>query len=177
MNALVAQRINATGMLSPTPALRAEVAAQLKSRLDSASSAVRKAGQATLKNDTATRNIDPELGREAFLQLLVLELQNQDPLEPLGNQDMLAQLAQFSALEQMQNLNDEFAMFSGNIDQLNFIAASGLVGQEIAAVDITGQPVSGVVSSVHQEDSMIYLTVGDHMVAMAGVVAIGPSDD
>jgi flagellar basal-body rod modification protein FlgD len=44
------------------------------------------------------------IGRDAFLNLLVLQLRNQDPLNPLDNEAMLAQLAEFSQLEELQNL-------------------------------------------------------------------------
>ena len=46
-----------------------------------------------------------ELGREEFLQLLVTQLQHQDPLEPTSNEDFIAQLATFSSLEQLQSIN------------------------------------------------------------------------
>ncbi|HIE04051.1 MAG TPA: flagellar hook assembly protein FlgD [Candidatus Latescibacteria bacterium] len=47
-----------------------------------------------------------ELGKEDFLRLLAVQLRFQDPLEPIGSTEFAAQLAQFSALEQMKNLND-----------------------------------------------------------------------
>ncbi len=46
-----------------------------------------------------------ELGRDAFLTLLVTQLQNQDPTSPMANEEFLAQLAQFSSLEQLQQMN------------------------------------------------------------------------
>ena len=46
-----------------------------------------------------------EMGKDAFLQLLVSQLRNQDPLSPVNDKEFLAQMAQFSTLEQMQNLN------------------------------------------------------------------------
>ncbi len=46
-----------------------------------------------------------EMGREEFLQLLVTQLQHQDPLEPTSNEDFIAQLATFSSLEQLQSIN------------------------------------------------------------------------
>ena len=46
-----------------------------------------------------------EVGKEDFLRLLVTQLKHQDPLSPISNEDFLAQLAQFSSLEQLQNIN------------------------------------------------------------------------
>ncbi len=55
----------------------------------------------TYQNKNTNKN---ELGKDAFLQLLVTQLQYQDPLDPVDNTQMVSQLAQFSALEQMSNL-------------------------------------------------------------------------
>ena len=49
---------------------------------------------------------EQDLGRDAFLQLLVTQLQNQDPLDPVKNEDFVAQLSQFSSLEQLQQINE-----------------------------------------------------------------------
>jgi flagellar basal-body rod modification protein FlgD len=49
------------------------------------------------------------LGKDAFLQLLVAQLKNQDPLAPQDGKEMAAQLAQFSSVEQLQNMNDAVA--------------------------------------------------------------------
>lgn len=176
MNALVAHRLNATGTLSITPVQRAEVARELGSSLRTNLLGNLSALKAGSVGDPTSRVISPELDRDAFLQLLVLQMQYQDPMEPMENQEMLAQLAQFSALEQMNELNDQFETFSGNVDQLAFVAASGLVGQQVTGVDMDGAPCSGIVESVHQDGSMIYLTVGGRMMAMAGVLGIGQSN-
>jgi len=176
MNALVAHRLNATGTLSSTPAQRAEVARELESAFRANLLGKLPALKAGSAGDSTSRVISPELDRDAFLQLLVLQMQNQDPMAPTDNQEMLAQLAQFSALEQMNELNDQFETFSDNVDQLTFVAASGLVGQQVTGIDMDGAPLSGIVESVHQDGSMIYLTVGGRLMAMAGVLGIGQSN-
>ena len=57
------------------------------------------------------------LGREAFLQLLVTQLQHQDPMSPMNPDEMLSQLATFSSLEQLTNLNSSFV---GALPTANF---------------------------------------------------------
>lgn len=63
-----------------------------------------KASEETTKE---TKRGSSELGKDAFLQLLVCQMQNQDPLEPNTDTEFVAQLAQFSSLEQLQNLGTE----------------------------------------------------------------------
>ena len=56
--------------------------------------------------DTALKTgANNELGKDAFLQILVAQLANQDPLSPTSDTEFIAQMAQFSSLEQMQNMN------------------------------------------------------------------------
>ncbi len=78
-----------------------------------------------------------DLGREDFLLLLVTQLSNQDPLNPMDGQEFAAQLAQFSSLEQLVTMNDSILQ-NGEINGLlaqsiNSGVASGLIGKEIEA--------------------------------------------
>lgn len=90
---------------------------------------------------TTTRNTSNDLGKEQFLQLLVAQLQYQDPLEPAKDTEFIAQLAQFSTLEQMQLLSQSYANSQ----------ASSLVGKWIEGTYTYGdqtQSVFGLVSGL-----------------------------
>jgi len=177
MNALVAFRTHGVGTTKPTPRERAQKQGPLWLNA-TPRSVTPKAASGT----TSAKGVDPasgvrtpeqELGRDAFLQLLVLQMQHQDPTDPVENGEMLAQLAQFSALEEMERLNGAFAVLAGNIDQLNFISASSLVGQWVTGVDMFGEPIEGIVERVHLDGSIVYLTVDDRLMSMAGVMGLG----
>lgn len=88
------------------------------------------------------------LGKEDFLLLLVTQMQYQDPLNPQDDTDFVAQLAQFSALEQMQNLNST---------TLNSQAFS-LVGREVVMTTDT-QTVQGVVDFVTVQNGSTHLSI------------------
>ena len=77
------------------------------------------------------------LGKDDFLRLLTVQLQHQDPLSPVENEDFIAQLAQFSSLEQLENINSNL---QDGIDLdliltqvLNNTAAAGLIGKTVIA--------------------------------------------
>jgi flagellar basal-body rod modification protein FlgD len=85
------------------------------------------------------------MGKDQFMKLLVAQMQNQDPTEPMDNAQLTAQLAQFSSLEQMENLNTQFEGF-----QQNTIAAMSLMnsGKPIVLELTDGTPVSGILEKV-----------------------------
>jgi flagellar basal-body rod modification protein FlgD len=71
------------------------------------------------------------LGKDAFLQLLVTQLKNQNPLEPQGNGEFVAQLAQFSSLEGITTLNDSVKNISDAFGSSQALQASSLVGRSV----------------------------------------------
>lgn len=174
MNALVKLGMNMAQLTSPTLAERSDAARQVTSlatanilgRTGNTKALMKAEGSSTLSGTTAT------LDQDMFLHLLVTQMQNQDPLEPMENSDMLAQLAQFSSLEQMNHLNSSFEDLSGNIDQLNFISASAMLGREVVGIDDQGNAIEGVVDGVYMQGSVVYLSVNGDTLSMAGVVAV-----
>jgi flagellar basal-body rod modification protein FlgD len=63
-----------------------------------------------------TRTVTNALGRDAFLSLLVTQLQHQDPLEPQANGEFIAQLAQFSSLENLEQISQDIAALRSAIE-------------------------------------------------------------
>jgi len=185
MNALVAFRANVSGTLSVTKAQREAAQETIRANTKASVAAQEAASKAASAKATSTKATetaevsDNELDRDAFLQLLVLEMQNQNPLEPVDNSDMIAQLAQFSSLEQMEALNDSFesvatsiAYLSGNIDQLNFISAQSLLGKYVEGVGLDGEELVGTVESVTLEGSIVVLTVDGEILPMTNVLSV-----
>jgi len=169
MNALVSIRSSGTAV---PQAKREHVAQQLSGQLfkkvkapsvemqssnTAAASSAASTKAATTQEASQESQIGPamnqELGKDAFLQLLVMQLQNQDPLEPQDNAQMIAQLAQFSTLEQMNNLTQSFHALSASVMQSNFVAASNLLGKTVLGMDIDGNPLEGVVERIAMDVS------------------------
>lgn len=94
------------------------------------------------------------LGKDAFLRLLVTELRYQDPLSPMDNKEFIAQMAQFSSLEQMQNMNNNMENFL-RIESLSQGAA--LIGKKVETIDPeTGETLSSRVKKVAFEGGKVY---------------------
>jgi len=86
------------------------------------------------------------LGKEDFLKLLVAQLSNQDPMEPLSNDEFIAQMATFSQLEQMTNLNRNFSSFMKGQEISQY---SSMIGKKITGITQDGATeVEGVVESI-----------------------------
>ena len=73
------------------------------------------------------------IGKDDFLKMMRAQLQNQDPLNPLDGTDFTAQLAEFSSLEQLNNINTQLETASLYQSSLNNAAAINLVGKEVTA--------------------------------------------
>jgi flagellar basal-body rod modification protein FlgD len=120
---------------------------------------------------TAPQNPSATLGKDAFLKLLVAQLQHQDPLNPVDNAQYIAQLAQFSTLEQMTNVGDSMARltFSSQVTQ-----ALSLVGKSITFERKDGTTGEGAVTSVSfQDGKKILLSVGTEQVSPDSIRSVG----
>jgi flagellar basal-body rod modification protein FlgD len=112
------------------------------------------------------------LGKDAFLNLLVTQLRNQNPLEPLSNTEYIAQMAQFTSVEQLMNLASEMSALRHSLG-----IASGLIGMAVEWIELdqtTGQPVTrqGIVDSIVVRDGVPLAKVGDRELSLDAITAM-----
>lgn len=109
------------------------------------------------------------LGKDDFLKLLITELRYQDASNPVNDREMIAQLAQFSSLEQMQNLGSK-------VEELaraqNTAQAASLIGRQVTAINGDGEEVVGKVASAEFYGDYVYLTVDGQKVLLQNVTKI-----
>lgn len=108
-----------------------------------------------------TRVAREVMGKQDFLRLLLTQLQYQDPINPVKNEEFAAQLAQFSSLEQMQNLNDAMnTLISLQVSTALLSQAGALLGREVAVYDPErGGDAVGIVREVMVRDGLPYLRI------------------
>ena len=108
---------------------------------------------------TTTSN---ELGADDFMDLMIAQMQNQDPMSPMDNGDFIAQLAQFSASSGIQDLNTSFSSLSTSLQSYQALQASGLVGRSvlISSDSAALSAESNVQGMVNLDTSTQQLTLG-----------------
>lgn len=121
----------------------------------------------SIQVDKSGRVPNQEMNKDMFMQLLVTQLQYQDPLNPMDNQEMLAQMAQFSALEQMKNVAD--------VTQKQY--AHQMIGDYVRYT-YKNQETGGVSNLVGKIDyiknkgSEMLLGIGEHEVKMDDILEV-----
>jgi flagellar basal-body rod modification protein FlgD len=96
-----------------------------------------------------------KIGKDAFMNLLLTQLKYQDPINPVDNKEFIAQQAQFTQIEKMDELNAN--IINGN----NLAAASNLVGKRVDITKEDGSVVTGSISSVLISDKGVGLKIGN----------------
>ena len=102
------------------------------------------------------RKTSNELGKDDFLKLLITQLQNQDPTSPMENTEFIAQMAQFSSLEQMTNMSSSFSKMAAYISSSEATATLG----KTVELDIGDANVQGVVEGATRGENPQILVNG-----------------
>ncbi|WP_079529850.1 flagellar hook assembly protein FlgD [Halobacillus hunanensis] len=98
------------------------------------------------------------LGKDAFLKILMAQIQNQSPLDPMKDKEFIAQMTQFSSLEQMTNLSQSMQEFMRSQQMTPVVKYSGLIGKEVTypvrneETGFTEEYRTGTVQAVSQKN-------------------------
>jgi flagellar basal-body rod modification protein FlgD len=112
-----------------------------------------------------------ELGKEAFLKILVTQLQNQDATQPMQDGEFISQMSQLSVMEQLSNLNQNFTAYLQSNNNLS--QYSTMLDKKVTWTnpETNGQE-SGVVTGVQYKDNFVYFKVGDQEILSTSIQAV-----
>jgi flagellar basal-body rod modification protein FlgD len=104
-----------------------------------------------------------------FMNLVMQQLKNQNPLDPMSDKDYMSQLSQMDSLQELQKMNTTLSkLTSAN----SMSQAANLIGRNVEANLADGTAVSGLVSSVSMVNDNVVLTVGNYLVPLTGVTTV-----
>jgi flagellar basal-body rod modification protein FlgD len=112
---------------------------------------------------------DGSLGQDAFLKLLVAQMQNQDPMQPQDSGQMMSQLASFSQVSQLQQLTASNQALTLGQD---FSSAVALIGHNVTYTTAKGDEASGTVSGVKSDPTGALLEIGTDQVHTGAIVQV-----
>lgn len=114
-----------------------------------------------------------DLNLDEFLKVMITELQNQDPLNPMDNAQILQQISQMreiQATDQMRETLDSVLLGQ------TLVSASTMIDRDITALAVSGKEVAGRVESVTIEDGMPLLHIGAEKIQLSNIRSIQPQE-
>jgi flagellar basal-body rod modification protein FlgD len=110
------------------------------------------------------------MGKDDFMQLLIAQLKNQDPMKPMDDKEFITQLAQFSSLETMEKMTQQIEELTGS--QM-LVQAATLIGKQVTAKLETGEIVTGTISQVKMISGQPTAVVNGREIATSLITQIG----
>jgi flagellar basal-body rod modification protein FlgD len=111
------------------------------------------------------------LGQDDFLKLLVTKMSSQDPMNPQGDTEFIAQMAQFSSLEQSRSMTADMAMLKA---QQEVLTANGLIGRNVTIAEGQKQVAQGMVTSVAMNEGSPEVIINGKNYSLESVSLISP---
>lgn len=138
---------------------------QVNSTLASASTDV-----PTTQTKTA-RTTKQALGQEDFLKLLTVQLAKQDPMKPMEDTAFIAQMAQFTSLEQSNTLVKEMGYLRAD---MQMYAANSMLGRDVTVATDAGE-ISGTVDSITADSKSVYVNIDGVKYPYSAVIGVKPT--
>lgn len=122
----------------------------------------------TTTDSAAKTTGNSTLGKDQFLKILITQLQNQDPMQPMQDKEFIAQMAQFTSVEQLMNISTQLTAMNQSLGSV-----SGLIGKDITWMDAsTKLPKTGTVESIVVSSGIQYAVVGSERIALTDITQI-----
>jgi flagellar basal-body rod modification protein FlgD len=121
---------------------------------------------------TVVANKKKTLGQDDFLKLLAVQFQTQDPMKPMEDTAFIAQMAQFTSLEQSSSLVQQMMQLRNTQD---IATANSYIGRHVTLDGGNDQIVSGDVSGVDITDGTPRLIIGDNTYSLSSVLLVEPA--
>jgi len=122
---------------------------------------------ATYKSEQDMPKAGEKLGKEDFLKLLITQLRYQDPTKPMSNEQFIAQTAEFSSLEQMQEMNSNIRAFIESQQRISKASAISLIGKNVtvnkSAFSLSSDKASANLTYNLPEDAEVTITIFDSL--------------
>lgn len=128
-------------------------------------------------SNTAAPSVDPStagrlpkqtLGQDDFLKLITVQLANQDPMKPMEDTSFIAQMAQFSSLEQSSQMSRDIAALRSD---MGLQSATALLGREVVLDSGEGE-ITGVVESVDATTDTLRVSVGGQLYPFSSILRV-----
>jgi flagellar basal-body rod modification protein FlgD len=114
-----------------------------------------------------------DLGKDAFLKILVTQLQNQDATQPMKDGEFIAQMSQLSVMEQLSNLNKSLSMFLYTQMEQQLSDYSGMIDKKVTWMNSeTKVQESGIVSGILYKNDLVYFKIGDQEILASSILSI-----
>jgi flagellar basal-body rod modification protein FlgD len=113
------------------------------------------------------------LGQDDFLQLLVTQMRNQDPMSPMADTEFIAQMAQFTTLEQSRQMGEDMAQMRS---QTSFQQGVGLLNQQVTVKVGEGDPITGIVTELKMIEGEPQLLINSGFYALQDVIHVKATD-
>jgi flagellar basal-body rod modification protein FlgD len=124
----------------------------------------------TNRRTSAALSAAAGMGKDDFMQLLIAQLKNQDPMKPMDDKEFITQLAQFSSLETMEKMTQQIEALTGS--QM-LVQAATLIGKQVTAKLETGEIVTGTISQVKMISGQPTAVVNGREIATSLITQIG----
>ena len=116
------------------------------------------------------------MGKDQFLSILITQLQNQDPMQPMEDKEFIAQMAQFTSLEQLMNISTQLTDMRQSLGY-----SSSLIGKKVSWLEYNNEGKtsvkSGVIDSILIRDGVNYAKIGSSEIAIDYIVQIENAEE